>query len=181
MVGIVMRDDASSVYSRSPDEPETTADQPPVFEVQDQPITTGIDHSIGDMCGSTMALEMSPSRLQPAKGQRPPTVAVKQQELREELRWHNWENTFYGTCHDLFEDVMLATIDVADDLLSQAQIAMLRGLFYPEEGPVDRTFLYEAALKFNATLHDLHTKEGLAEQKWKERWQLKPGQIKQWV
>lgn len=76
---------------------------------------------------------------------------------------------------------MLATLDVADDLLSQAQIAMLRGLFYPEEEPVDKRFLYEAALKFNATLQDLHTKEGQAEQKWKERWQLQPNQLKRWV
>ncbi|EED22720.1 hypothetical protein TSTA_062080 [Talaromyces stipitatus ATCC 10500] len=123
----------------------------------------------------------SSTRLQTAKKERFSTVAEKQRELREELRWHNWENVFYGTCHDLFEDVMLATIDVADDLLSQSQIAMLRRLFYPEEQPVDRTFLYDAAQRFNATLQTLHTKEGLAKQKWKQRWQLEPDRIKPWV
>ncbi|KAF5009186.1 hypothetical protein F66182_15583, partial [Fusarium sp. NRRL 66182] len=153
MVEIEIRDDTSSVYSRSPDEPKATVGQPALLETMlTQPITNGVDHSIGDMCGSTMSLEMSPSRLHWAKSQRLSTLAVQQQELREELTWHNWENIFYGKCHDLFEDVMLATIDVADDLLSQAQIAMLRSLFYPEEEPVDKQFLYEAALKFNATL-----------------------------
>lgn len=82
-----MRDDTSSVYSRSPDEPEVIGDQPALFEmVPAQPITTEVDHSIGDMCGSTMSLEMSPSRLQSAKKQRLSTIAVQQQELREELR-----------------------------------------------------------------------------------------------
>jgi hypothetical protein len=169
-------DDASSVYSRSPGPPTHRRGGCSISSLPDRPEITQVDHQIGDIQGSTVALETTASRLRVTKAMRSESAAQRRQTLEDELAWHKWENDFYGTCHDLFEELLLATVEVSEDLLSQSQMRILQHYFEPEVESTDNNFLSRAVRNLDTALQSSRVCEAAAERKWKECWRAKSGQ-----
>ena len=75
----------------------------------------------------------------------------------------------------MLQGLLLVTVEVAEDILSQSQMHVLQHYFEPEAGPISNAFLSQAVQKLDTGLHKTQVLEARAEQKWKEHWKSKQG------
>ncbi|KAJ6016545.1 hypothetical protein N7540_011136 [Penicillium herquei] len=167
LIAATSRDDTSSVYSRSPG---TAQDDPTPIMLSSLPIQislpeiTPLDHQIAMTGGSTMALELTRSRLHMAKQQPTQPAAVAEQKLLHQLEQHRFENDFYRACfrnfHHLVESIIESTNMLALSYGSQS-----------DAGPQDPR-LIRGIVSLRLAVDKSRVDEGEAESKWKQTWDV---------
>lgn len=162
----VSKDDASSVYSRSPDSPKLSSQEevPPPFRFNLPEINT-LDHQLAMSSGTSMALETTRSRLQRSKSKyRMSLPELRDSKLRQwEQQKH--ENEFYASCRENFLSLSRAALEVAQQLILQYH-------FEPEVNPVGNIRLLQAIQALRAALDESKRREVEAEQIWKREWRV---------
>ncbi|KAJ5453745.1 uncharacterized protein N7458_004701 [Penicillium daleae] len=162
----VSKDDASSVYSRSPESPKLPSLEEviPPFKFNLPEINT-LDHQLAMSHGTSMALETTRSRLQRSKSRhRMSLPELRDSKLRQwEQQWH--ENEFYASCRENFLSLSKAALEVSQQLILQYH-------FEPEVNPVGNIRLLQAIQALKASLDESKRRELEAEQNWKREWRV---------
>jgi hypothetical protein len=160
-------DDASSIYSRSPESPKDMLSSMPMMlpPRHDLPEINSLDHQIALARGSTMALETTRTRLKCSKSRN----RLSLQELKEERicqrdQQEN-ENQFYRSCFENLLNLTMSIIDVSQELTLQYH-------FEPEARPLDNERVFQAVRKLRVALEQSRIREAQAEQIWKRQWKV---------
>ncbi|CAG8401280.1 unnamed protein product [Penicillium salamii] len=110
------RDDASSIYSRPPETPKPTLPLDKSLQRlntrHDPPDINSLDHQIALARGSTMALEITRARLQCSKVCHQLSLPETKQKKIRQFNQQEIENEFYRTCHDVFQELSVAVLDI---------------------------------------------------------------------
>ena len=161
------REDSPSIYSRTPDETEhaDAIDTVPSIGLS-VPEPNALDHQIAMAHGSTMALEMTRSRLQISKGRVDlPRSELISRKLRQKME-QGHENDFYRECFQAFHQLIVKVMEATQDLA-------LQYLFNPGKGPWRDPRLIRRIILLQAALDKSREEEGKAEQKWKRQWDIR--------
>ncbi|KAJ5976458.1 hypothetical protein N7481_010165 [Penicillium waksmanii] len=166
-VSILQR--VSSIYSRPLDaaKHETSANPfPKVPSVGlSAPEINLLDHQIALARGSTMALEMTRSRLQLCKGQiNIPHDDLRRQKLRQKAQQER-ENEFYQDCFQIFRQLIITIMESTQDLVLQYH-------FNPGKGPVKDPRLIRTIILLRVALDKSRAKEAEAEKRLKQQWDV---------
>lgn len=171
-------DDSSSNYDRSSRIEEDSQVHAVVVITDpkpDQPVITEADHHIGDLCGSAVALDLTQSRLHLSKNLKFDSAKRIQEDLKAQLTACEWENEFYSVFRDIYENLLAAIVDIANDLDAQV-IQTLEYYLNPiAEGD---EFLPKAVEKLDHALRKSTADEATAKQIWAKQWRpQRPSQL----
>jgi hypothetical protein len=162
-------DDASSVYSRSPETPKFNISSNialrPLPIKHDLPEINSLDHQISLAQGSTIALETTRTRLQSSKSEKRQSVPESRQEKHRQRELQERENRFYRTCYDIFQELSNVAIITSQDLILQSH-------FEPEVCPAGNSRFLRASLKLREALERSRVREARAELEWKRWWNI---------
>jgi hypothetical protein len=162
----VSKDDASSVYSRSPESPKlsTLEEVPHPFRFSLPEINT-LDHQLAMSSGTSMALETTRSRLQRSKTKHRMSLPELRESKLRQWEQQKHENEFYASCRENLLNLSRAALEVAQQLLLQYH-------FEPEVNPVGNVRLLQAIQALRASLDESKRREIEAEQTWKREWRV---------
>ena len=166
-------DDASSVYSRSPETPKFNIGSNialrPLPIKHDLPEINSLDHQISLAQGSTIALETTRTRLQNSKSEKRQSLPESRQEKLHQRELQERENRFYRTCYDIFQELSNVAIITSQDLI-------LQSLFEPEVCPNGSSQVLRTSLKLREVLQQAlersRVQEARAELEWKRWWNI---------
>lgn len=165
-------DDASSIYSRSPDCPRTSLllDKKPqrLNTRHDLPEINSLDHQIALARGSTMALETTRTRLQFSKSRHRLSLPETKEEKVRQLNQQEVENEFYRTCHEIFQQLSIAVLDVID----ASQDLTLQSHYDSERSTTGKTQIWQQINRLRGALENSRSQEAQAEQEWKTKWNI---------
>lgn len=160
-------DDASSIYSRSPESPKSLSNpMPMILPIRhDLPEINSLDHQIALARGSTMALETTRTRLRCSKSRNRLSLGeLKEERICQRDQQEN-ENQFYRSCFENFLDLTMAIIEVSQEL-------MLQYHFEPEVRPLANKRVFQAVRKLRVAMEQSRIREAHAEQVWKRQWKV---------
>jgi hypothetical protein len=157
---------SSSIYSRSPSSPKRfLIDSVALPTGHDLPEINSLDHQIALVRGSTMALEVTRTRLQESKARRRLSLPELRQEKLCQWELQESENKFYRSCLNIFKDLSTVVAHVSEDLTLQYH-------FEPEVSPVGNTRVLQATKALRDALENSRVQEARAEQEWKRQWNV---------
>jgi hypothetical protein len=125
------------------------------------PGVNAIDHCISQRDGVTVALELTPPRLQASKGNSVADQRAWIEELTRDVGYLRQEIKFYRECFEILQRFREAAYDVYQQLF-------LASYFPPTE---ER--LYQLTSRLHRALQDSVRREVEAERDWKAFWGLK--------
>jgi hypothetical protein len=165
-LSVHFRDNASSIYSRSPDtakdaKPTTTTAVTPPLQTS-FPEINSLDHQIAMAGGSTMVVETTRPRLKVSK--KSPKItprALKKQWLQQRSQQER-ENEFYSGCFRNFHRLVATVMDSTQDLALQYH-------FNPGTSPAGDPRLIRTIVLLKTALDKLRAKEAQAEAEWKRQ------------
>jgi hypothetical protein len=164
---IEFSDNSSSIYSRPLDaaKHETSANTLPKIPSigLSVPEINILDHQISMARGSTMALEMTRSRLQLCKGQiNIPRADLRRQKLRQKAQQER-ENEFYRDCFRMFRQLIITIMESTRNLVLQYH-------FHPGKGAVKDPRLIRTIILLRVALDKSRAEETEAEKQLKQQW-----------
>jgi hypothetical protein len=164
----IIRDDSSSIYSRSVDSPKPfltshAANPPPAKH--DLPEINSLDHQIAMAHGSTMALETTKIRLQNSKSEHKRSLPESRYEKLRQWEEQKCENEFYQSCLENFHELSKSVIAVIQNLKPQSY-------YEPEDASFRNLHVLLAVRLLREQLEKSRVQEAKAEQKWKSQWNL---------
>lgn len=166
-MSVNFRENSPSIYSRTPDEAKHAdpVDLIPLLSLS-IPEPNALDHQIAMAHGSTMALEMTRSRLQSSKSQGSmPCSELISQKLRQKIQ-QGHENDFYRECFQAFHQLIAKSLDATQGLALQYH-------FNPGKGPWKDPRLIRTIILLQASLDKSREEEEKAEQTWKRQWDIR--------
>lgn len=160
-------DNSSSIYSRPLDAAKHLTSTDPLPTVPSIglsiPEINLLDHQIAMARGSTMALEMTRSRLQLCKGQiNISHPELRKQKLRQKAQ-QGRENDFYRNCFQIFRQLIITIMESTQHLALQYH-------FNPGKGPVKDPRLIRTIILLKVALDKSRAEEAEAEQELKQQW-----------
>lgn len=160
-------DNNSSIYSRPLDAAKHATSTDPLPAIPSigfsVPEINLLDHQIAMARGSTMALEMTRSRLQLCKGWvNIPRPELRRQKLRQKAQ-QNRENDFYRNCFQIFRQLIITIMESTQDLALQYH-------FNLGKGPVKDPRLIRTIILLKVALDKSRAEEAEAEKQWKRQW-----------
>lgn len=165
-------DDASSIYSRSPDCPKAglRLDEIPkrLHTRHDLPEINSLDHQIALARGSTMALETTRTRLRCSKSRHRLSLPETKEEKIRQLNEQEAENEFYRRCHDIFQQLSVTVLDV----IEVSQDLALQCHYDSELSISAKTQIWQQMTSLRGALEQSRSREALAEQDWKRKWNI---------
>ncbi|CAG8262423.1 unnamed protein product [Penicillium salamii] len=159
-------DDASSLYSRPPETPKLQR----LHTRHDLPEINSLDHQISLARGTTMALEMTRARLQCSKSRHRLSLPETKQEKIRQLNQQEAENEFYRTCHDAFQQLSTAALDVID----ASQEFMIQCHYDSELIVAGNVQIWQQIHGLRRALENSRSREALAEREWKKKGNIRP-------
>ncbi|KAJ5318303.1 hypothetical protein N7476_004723 [Penicillium atrosanguineum] len=164
----IIRDDSSSIYSRSVDSPKLflashVASSPPAKH--DLPEINSLDHQIAMAHGSTMALETTKIRLQNSKSEHRRSLPESRYEKLRQWEEQKCENEFYQSCLENLHTLSKSVIVVIENLT-------LQSCYEPEDASVRNLHVLLAIRLLREQVEKSRVQEAKAEQKWKSQWNL---------
>ncbi|KAJ5033074.1 hypothetical protein NUH16_003204, partial [Penicillium rubens] len=154
-------DDASSVYSRSPESPKPVLPltlMPVILPIRhDLPEINALDHQIALARGSTMALETTRSRLRGTKARHRLSLSELKEEKIRQRDQQEHENDFYRTCFKNLHQLVTVVIDSIQELALQYH-------FEPEATPGGNPRLLQTIQLLRLAVENSRAQEAHAEQ-----------------
>lgn len=162
-------DDASSVYSRSPESPKPVLPltlMPVILPIRhDLPEINALDHQIALARGSTMALETTRSRLRGTKARHRLSLSELKEEKIRQRDQQEHENDFYRTCFKNLHQLVTVVIDSIQELALQYH-------FEPEATPGGNPRLLQTIQLLRLAVENSRAQEAKAEQEWTRQWNI---------
>jgi hypothetical protein len=162
------KDDASSVYSRSPESPKLSSQgevtRPFRFSL---PEINTLDHELAMSQGTSMALETTRSRLERSKTKNKHRLSLPELRDSKLRQWEQQkhENEFYAACRETFLGLSKAALEVAQKLILQYH-------FEPEVEAAGNIHIREAIQALGTSLENSQRREAEAEQAWRRQWRV---------
>ncbi|CAG8261962.1 unnamed protein product [Penicillium salamii] len=168
------RDDASSIYSRPPETPKSTLPLDKSLQRlktwRDRPDINSLDHQIALARGSTMALEMTRTRLQCSKVRHRLSLPETKQEKMCQLNQQEVENEFYRTCHDVFPELSVAILGIID----ASQEFIIQCHYDSDLKLAGNIQIRQLPHGLRDALERSRTRKALAEREWKRKCNIRP-------
>ncbi|KAJ5642614.1 hypothetical protein N7490_006614 [Penicillium lividum] len=160
-------DDASSVYSRSPESPKPVLKLMPIILPirHDLPEINTLEHQIALARGSTMALETTRSRLRGSKTRHRLSLSELKEEKIRQRDQQEHENEFYRTCFKSLHRLVTVVIESIQGLVLQYH-------FEPEATPSGNPHLLQTIKLLRLALEKSRAQEAQAEQEWTRQWNI---------
>ncbi|KAH8691810.1 hypothetical protein BGW36DRAFT_386349 [Talaromyces proteolyticus] len=75
--------------------------------------------------------------------------------------------------HEIYQELLLSTLSISSQIISQSQTCMLQRMWMPEDEPMSKDFMRVAAEEFNEAFRHSYEKEAKAKQIWIDKWRRK--------